>query len=149
MAQYDLGEMYRIGQGVPQDYKEAVKWYTKAAEQGIAFAQYILGVSYSEGIGVPKDDKEAVKWYTKAAEQGHASALLNLGIMYDFGRGVLKDYVTAYGLYNLSAYFGAEEGSKNRNSIAKEMTPEQIAKAQELSKQMLKEIEARKAQKKK
>ena len=33
-AQYNLGVMYDNGQGVQQDYKEAVKWYRKAAEQG-------------------------------------------------------------------------------------------------------------------
>jgi TPR repeat protein len=33
-AQFELGLMYRYGEGVPQDYKQAVYWYTKAAEQG-------------------------------------------------------------------------------------------------------------------
>jgi len=32
--------MYDKGQGVPQDYAEALKWYRKAAEQGFAEAQY-------------------------------------------------------------------------------------------------------------
>ena len=32
-AQYSLGIMYRQGQGVPQDYKTAVKWYRLSAEQ--------------------------------------------------------------------------------------------------------------------
>ena len=36
MAQTNLGNRYRNGEGVPQDYKEAVKWYRLAAEQGIA-----------------------------------------------------------------------------------------------------------------
>ena len=35
-AQNNLGLMYREGQGVPQDYKTAVKWYQRAAEQGDA-----------------------------------------------------------------------------------------------------------------
>lgn len=33
-AQFYLGVMYYYGRGVPQNYNEAVKWYTKAAEQG-------------------------------------------------------------------------------------------------------------------
>ena len=37
-AQYLLGGMYYNGQGVPQDYQLAVKWYRKAAEQGEADA---------------------------------------------------------------------------------------------------------------
>ncbi len=32
-AQFNLGVMYDKGQGVPQDYAEAVKWYRKAVEQ--------------------------------------------------------------------------------------------------------------------
>ena len=37
-AQYALGGMYQHGQGVPQDYKEAVKWYRLAAEHGNVFS---------------------------------------------------------------------------------------------------------------
>jgi len=35
VAQYNLGVRYDNGQGVPQDYKQAVYWFSKAAEQGI------------------------------------------------------------------------------------------------------------------
>ena len=66
--------MYDKGQGVPQDYKTAVKWYRLAAEQGDADAQYNLGVMYDKGRGVPQDYKTAVKWYRLAAEQGFAPA---------------------------------------------------------------------------
>ncbi len=38
-AQAILGKMYENGEGVPQDYKEAVKWYRLAAEQGQVNAQ--------------------------------------------------------------------------------------------------------------
>jgi len=55
---------------VEQDYKEAVNWYRKAAEQGNGQAQTILGVMYSHGQGVERDTEEAVKWYKKASEQG-------------------------------------------------------------------------------
>jgi TPR repeat protein len=44
--------MYANGQGVAQDYKEAVNWYRKAAEQGDERAQYNLGVMYAIGQGV-------------------------------------------------------------------------------------------------
>ena len=55
-----LGQMYRGGQGVPKDYKTAVR-YTLAAEQGNADAQFNLGLMYDNGNGVPEDDKTAVK----------------------------------------------------------------------------------------
>ena len=50
--------MYDNGKGVLQDYKEAVKWYTKAAEQGHANAQSNLGVKYDNGEGVLQDFKK-------------------------------------------------------------------------------------------
>ena len=46
IAKYVLGLMYFNGDGVTQDYTEAVKWYTKAAEQGHAAAQTNLGLMY-------------------------------------------------------------------------------------------------------
>ena len=72
-AQYNLGVKYDNGEGVIEDDKLAVEWYTKAAMQGYARAQYNLGVKYDNGEGVIKDDKVAVEWYTKAAMQGYAT----------------------------------------------------------------------------
>lgn len=43
--------MYRNGEGVPQDYKQAVKWFTKSAEQGLDMAQSNLGQMYRNGEG--------------------------------------------------------------------------------------------------
>ena len=42
VAQFNLGLMYRNGNGVPQDYKTAAKWYKIAAEQEDADAQSSL-----------------------------------------------------------------------------------------------------------
>ena len=55
VAQTTLGVMYENGQGVPQDYAQAVAWYRKAADQGLAVAQVNLGVMYKNGHGVPQD----------------------------------------------------------------------------------------------
>ena len=37
-----LGKMFALGHGVPQDDKEAAKWYRKAAEQGVNYAKEAL-----------------------------------------------------------------------------------------------------------
>src|SRR5215831_19451609 len=81
-AQARLGSMYLWGQGVPQNYTEAVKWTQRAAEQGHAKAQANLGMMYHEGQGVPQSYAEAVKWTQRAAEQGLAQAQQNRGVMY-------------------------------------------------------------------
>jgi len=44
-AQFLLGGMYDNGQGVTQDYKQAVKWCRKAAEQGVALALSSCGTT--------------------------------------------------------------------------------------------------------
>ena len=62
--------MYDMGQGVRQDYAEAVKWYRLAADQGLADAQDNLGQTYDQGQGVQQDFIEAMKWLRKAADQG-------------------------------------------------------------------------------
>ena len=73
-AQFNLGVMYADGEGVPQNYSEAVRWYRLAAEQGDASAQFNLGIMYANGEGVPQDYSEAMRWFQLAAEQGDASA---------------------------------------------------------------------------
>lgn len=78
-AQNYLGYSYWNGIGIEKDLEKAIKFYTKAAEQGSVFALNNLGYSYLNGIGVEKDLEKAIKFYTKAAEQGNASALNNLG----------------------------------------------------------------------
>ncbi|MDA8578754.1 sel1 repeat family protein, partial [Rhodobacteraceae bacterium] len=51
-SQYNMGLLYHNGLGVPQDRKEAVKWYTLAAVQGVVDAQFILAVMYEDGESV-------------------------------------------------------------------------------------------------
>jgi uncharacterized protein len=48
-AQDALGDMYYQGEGVPNDFQEAMKWYRKAAEQGDPKAQYHLGTMFDSG----------------------------------------------------------------------------------------------------
>jgi TPR repeat protein len=66
--------MYDDGRGVPQDYKEAVKWYRKAAEQGHAIAQVNLGVMYGRGNGVLQDNIYAHMWFNIAVSNGKVNA---------------------------------------------------------------------------
>ena len=136
-AQVNLGNMYFNGDGVLQDHKETVKWFRLAAEQGNAEAQFNLGVMYHKD-GVLQDHKEAVKWFRLAAEQGFADAQVNLGVKYDNGEGVLQDSVYAHIWYNIASANGDKLGAEYRDLIAKNMTPSQIEKAQELARQCMK-----------
>eukprot|EP00729_Bicosta_minor_P021238 gene21238-biopygen4619 len=116
-AQHSLGNMYYNGEGVEQDHVEAVKWFRKSAEAGLAHAQFTLGAMYRDGEGVEKDHVEAVKWYRKSAEAGHAPAQHNLGYMYDNGEGVEQDHVEAVKWYRKSAEAGHADGQSNLGAM--------------------------------
>jgi TPR repeat protein len=140
-AQFNLGLMYDKGKGVPQDYAAAARWYRKAAEQGHVGAQFNLGFIYSNGKGVPQDYAAAVRWHRKAAEQGHVAAQLNLGVAYAKGEGVPQDFVQAHKWWNLAATSGHKKAIKNRDIIAKLMTPADISKAQKLAREWFAKLE--------
>ena len=112
-AQFNLGLMYRNGEGVPQDDKIAVKWYKLAAEQGLASAQTSLGWMYDKGKGLTQNNKTAAKWYKLAAEQGDAKSQFNLGVMYQKGRGVTQNDKTAVKWYRLAAEQGVGDAQGN------------------------------------
>ncbi len=143
-AQFNLGLVYSFGDGVPQDYKESVRWYRKAAEQGDANAQVHLGSAYSNGRGVLQDYKESVKWYRKAAEQGDAYAHLHLGVIYSYGQGVPQDYAEAYFWANISAIENPSSASL-RDEIAAKLTLSKTEEVQARCKKWLEDFEKRKA----
>ena len=66
--------MYVNGIGVLRDDKQAVYWYTKAAEQEDADAQFNLGLMYIDGEGVLRSYKNAAKWIRAAYENGYERA---------------------------------------------------------------------------
>ena len=76
-----LGNCYYNGKEVRQDYKKAVEWYGKAAEQGHEGAQCCLAICYLGRKGVKQDYRKAVEWCKKAAEQGNEHAIEALEIL--------------------------------------------------------------------
>jgi uncharacterized protein len=85
------GAIQSNGDGVLQNYAEAVRWYHLAAIQGYAPAQSNLGAMYDRGEVVRQNYQQALKWYRKAADQRNATAQYNIGSMYASGHGVPKD----------------------------------------------------------
>jgi TPR repeat protein len=85
---YLTGLMFDRGEGVPQDYQEAFKWYVLAAAAGQAGAMNSLGLMYASGHGVSQDHAEAMKWWTKAADNASITALANIAATYFTGLGV-------------------------------------------------------------
>lgn len=69
-AQFSVAAHYATGEDVPQDYSEAVRWFTLAAEQGHVISQSMLGEYYREGRGVPQDMAKAYFWSVLAQAGG-------------------------------------------------------------------------------
>lgn len=79
-----IGDAYREGHGVEQNYGAACECYSKAP---VAYAKKRLGDMYRDG----KNYREALKHYQQAAEWGSADAQDCLADMYRNGQGVAKD----------------------------------------------------------
>ena len=84
---------------------------------------------YREGHGVPQDYAEAVKWFRLSAGQGYSDAQGALGEMWP-GHGVAQDYVQAHVWFDLAYASGDLDSVKNRDAVARQMTPGEIAEAQ-------------------
>ena len=116
-AMFGLGEMYRKGLGVPQNYRKSLSWYRKAAEGKHAKAMFNLGLIYQlgseSGYGVLQDYHQAEHWYQMAAKRGHARAMCSLGLLYDKGLGVSQNYSKALSWYCKSAERGYTKAMNN------------------------------------
>jgi len=134
-AQYNLGTLYDEGKGVPKNKAEALKLYHLAAERGNDGAQFSVGVLHFAGVAVPENRAEAAKWFRRAADQGHTGAQVYLALSYATGLGVPKDNVQAYMWLTLAAARGDPDAIGNRNRVARQMNPAQIAEAQKLARE--------------
>jgi len=74
-AQFRLGTLYRLGEGVPSDPIEAAIWYRRAAQQGHGMATYMLGYLYYRGrVDEDRDLVQAYVWFARAEELGVGDA---------------------------------------------------------------------------
>ena len=114
-----------------KDYVQAVKWYTKAAEQGNAHAQARLGFKYQSGEGVERDYAQGLKWLTRAWEQEERGAAAGLALAYRFGYGVEKDIPKAYMYFNVAGW------ESRRDGLAEKMTASELARAKTLAGELI------------
>jgi TPR repeat protein len=112
-AIFNLGLLYKNGQGVPQDYSKARPFFQKAAEAGNAAAMYNLGRLYMYGLGIDKDYTKAYEWYQKGAAAGDSYAINGLGVLFRYGDGVSQDYGKARELFQKAVDAGNPLGMLN------------------------------------
>lgn len=80
-AQFAVGAHYATGDGVTQDYSEAVRWFTRAAQQGHVVAQGTLGAYYWNALGVRQDLNQAYFWSILAQAGGDQASKYRASIL--------------------------------------------------------------------
>jgi len=89
VAQRELAFAY---QGEAASAKDAVFWFTRAAQGGDKQAAFVLAGAYYNGqLGVEKDPVQAARWYHRAAAQNDERAALMLSRMAKYGEGMPQD----------------------------------------------------------
>ena len=106
-AQFNLGQAYKLGRGVTQDFNEAVSWYRRAADQGHLQSEDNLGlVLYEMG---QKD--EALPWLQRSASRGEPRAQYVLGAELFNGERISRDWVRAYAFMKRASDAGLQRAS--------------------------------------
>jgi TPR repeat protein len=140
-AQFKLGFCYYIGCGIPKrDYLLAKKWFLKAADAGLVDAEFKLAMDY---FGRVEQKELHFKYLYKAAAGKYPKAYYALGTYHENGWGVPRDELEAYAYFNL-AYSDLPWAQSSCQELEKKMTPEQRLAGQKRSKEILKELEAKK-----
>ena len=140
LAQEMVKKLPKMANGMKGHYRKLFEETLQKAQKGDSDAMAKLATLYALGNGVDKNLEEAFKWKLKAATDGISGAQFDLGWSYYRGEGVKKDVVNAYvwislGLTNMpdNSFFKSQKGR-----IASQLRPNQITKAQELIKEMIK-----------
>ena len=144
-AAYKLGKIYQLGQGVPQDYGKAIKWFERAGKgrygakkkfwRGAAF--YTLGLMHLKGEGVPKNQKKAYSMFLKSVQKGAGTwqglASYNMGLMALKGEGVRKSQRDAIYWFKQSARSGNKEAKQALKEARNKAANERKRKNQQLA----------------
>ena len=131
-AQFNLGQAYRLGRGVPVNLRIAQSWYQKAAAKGHEQAQGYYGLMlYESG-----KRKEALPWIRKAADRGDAKAQYVMGIELTNGELVAKDWPRAYALMTRAAAQGLPAAARSLVQMEQFLPVDQRQKGIALARQI-------------
>jgi TPR repeat protein len=130
-ALFNLGQMYRLGQGVDKDMAIAEQYYRRAARQGHPAARGNLGSIYY--TRTPPQIDEALYYWRAAARDGDVRSQYLLGVQYFNGEHVAKDHVLAYAWISLAAEAGLQEAKDALQVLAKFLSEEDISEGKRLS----------------
>src|SRR5690242_10364021 len=133
-AEFNLGQTYRLGRGVPTNLAAAKTWFERAANQGHVDAETTLGLLLFQNGEQP----EGLKWLKQAAEQGEPRALLVYGTALVNGDGITQDPILGYAYVSRAAAQGLEPAKQTLAQLDKLMPLEDRKKAVVLAREKAK-----------
>jgi TPR repeat protein len=137
-AQFSLGLLYDTGGRDERNSEQAVYWFKKAAQAGVAGACLYLGMKYEFGAGINQDRKKAYHWYEQAALQGWPQAAFMLGSLYL--RSSPADQVRGCTWLSLAAEQGYPGAEQARQQACSNLNTKTARKTKKLRKQLREQI---------
>jgi len=106
-AQFNLGQAYKLGRGVPADLAQAEAWYRRAAKQGHLQAEDNLGLV----LFTANRRQEAMPFIINSAARGEPRAQYVLGTAHFNGDLATEDWPRAYALTKRASDAGLDIAS--------------------------------------
>jgi cell division protein FtsN len=131
-AQFNLGQAYKLGRGVPMDLNQAAIWYERASKQGHLQASDNYGLILFQN----NEREKALPYLTAASARGEPRAQYVLGTGHFNGDFVPKDWVKAYALMTRASAQGLPQASTNLSKMDQYVKLEDRQKAIALAGQM-------------
>ena len=133
-AQFQLGEALFLDPArTDRTSAEAVRWMESAAAGGNVDAMIYLGRLSRTGVGILQNFAQASTWIHTAAMRGSSEGMLEMGRLYRDGVGVEKDLIKAYVWFNRAAAARNLDAVRERETIARILTPDELKEAQRQS----------------
>lgn len=131
-AQFNLGQAYKLGRGVPQDLGQAEKWYKRAVDQG-----HLQAID-NYGLILFQDNRrtEALPYLQESVQRGEPRAQYILGTGHFNGDFVEKDWVKAYALMTRASAQDLPQATSNLAQMDRFIPLKDRQRAIELAGQM-------------
>lgn len=126
-AQLQLGELYKLGQGVEQDQAQARGWYERAATGGNVLAMHRAGVMAARGQGGAADLEAAINWFERASRLGLVDSQYNLGAIFypTAEKSPHQNAGQAYFWYSLAGRNGDTQATSLAAGLARSLSGEE------------------------
>jgi cell division protein FtsN len=131
-AQFNLGQAYKLGRGVPVDLRQAQTWYERAARQGHGQAEANLGLSLFQ----TGQQQQALPWLQRASERGDPRAQYVLATAHFNGDLVQRDWPRAYALMRRAADQGLPQATSSIAEMERHLSEQDRERGMVLARQM-------------